>query len=98
MTNEQSCPCGADDDHPLGRCDQCRKRLQLAAAANEIGAASRRAGAPILTELSDAPTIARWLQWCDPNGCHTEALATIEGCEPYTVESAWEALESMIRQ
>lgn len=51
---------------------------------------------PILRADSSCETLARWLQACDPNGAHTDSAAIAEGFEPYTVESAWAAIVSML--
>lgn len=71
-------------------------RAALASVANEVCTLSRRGGAPTLTEDSEAETLATWLQWNDPNGCHTSDLALRERCEPYTVERAWSALANAL--
>lgn len=68
----------------------------LAEKANRVGRASRREAAPVLTADIGAETIAQWLQWCDPNGCHTAAQGLLDGFEPHTVETAWEALAEML--
>jgi len=72
------------------------ERETLAQRANELGRTSARAGAPVLTADSSVETIAAWLQWCDPNGCHTAELALGDGCEPYDAGSVWEALAEML--
>ncbi len=69
---------------------------KIAALANEAGEGSRRGGRPRLTADSDRETVIAWLQWNDPNGCHTDALARAEGFDPYTHERAWEALADML--
>lgn len=53
---------------------------------------------PPLSETSDAETVAAWLQWNDPNGCHTSALALAEGCDPYDRETAWDALAEVLSE
>lgn len=71
-------------------------REDLARRANEAGQRSRIGGAPILTLHSTSEEVARWLQWCDPNGCHTATLACLDGFPPHTLETAWAALEDML--
>lgn len=79
-----------------------KSRAALCEAANLLNRTANRArgGAPALTPESDPETIARWLQWCDPNGCHTRDRAVAEGFDPYTDDdgenSAWEALANML--
>ena len=72
------------------------QRAILARAANQIGALSRRKGAPHLSETSTAEDVAAWLQWCDPNGAHTADSARAEDCDAYTDDRAWEALAEMV--
>lgn len=70
---------------------------ELAELANRAADGSRyRDSAPHLTETSSAEWVARWLQWNDPNGSHTAELAESEGCDPYTTESAWDALAEVL--
>lgn len=71
-------------------------KVDLVRRANEAGRSSRHGGAPTLTVASTAEAIARWLQWCDPNGCHTADLARAEDCDCYDDESAWDALSQML--
>ena len=71
-----------------------RAALALEAAAQADG--SRHGGAPGLTADSTADDIAAWLQWCDPNGCHTRELAEGEGYDFYTLDEAWDALNEML--
>lgn len=73
-------------------------RAALVACANRVAAESRRGGAPFLSLTSSPETIAAWLQWCDPNGCHTAENAIAEGFDPYTEETAWPALADMLRE
>lgn len=68
----------------------------MAAQANKLAAQSRSPGAPRLTADSTREALIAWLQWNDPNGCHTDALAEVEGIDPYTTETAWDALREMI--
>ena len=70
-------------------------RKALAAAATDASRASRYPG-PVLTADSSKAEVEAWLQWCDPNGCHTPRLAEIEGIDPYTETEAWDALASML--
>ena len=71
----------------------------IAKQANRVARLSRNAAsAPLLTETSTGETLAAWLQWCDPNGCHTAELAEIEGFEPYTPDEAWQAIALMIAE
>lgn len=88
--------CGGPVDGAGGaRCSRC-VRAQLARKANTEARASRCKGAPLLTQDSTAEEVAGWLQWNDPNGCHTAALARAEGVDPYDTDTAWEALDQMI--
>lgn len=68
----------------------------LVGATAQVAADCRYGGAPRLTPNSGPEVIASWLQWCDPNGCHTAALATLEDCEPYDTAGAWSALGAML--
>jgi hypothetical protein len=67
----------------------------VADRANGVGRSSRSRGAPTLSSGSSREQVTAWLQWCDPNGCHTDELAGVEGFEPYTLDSAWEQVEKM---
>ncbi len=71
-------------------------RALLCDRANEAARLSRRGGAPILSVASDPETIARWLQWNDPNGSHTAELAAADGCDPYDASRAWAELASQL--
>lgn len=73
-------------------------RKELADCANRLARASRYSGAPHLTADSSRRDVVAWLQWNDPNGSHTDALARREGCEPYGHDDAWKALRSMIAE
>lgn len=74
-------------------------REELSGWANDVGAfAARIPGrgyAPRLRPESAREDVIAWLQWNDPNGVHTDALATAEDIEPYTLDGAWEALAEM---
>jgi hypothetical protein len=70
---------------------------QLAEKANAAARESRRGGAPKLSADSDVETLSAWLQWCDPNGCHTADLAAVEDFDPYTVDAAWDAVDDMVQ-
>lgn len=74
-----------------------RTRADIADAANRGAAQSRYRGAPPLQWNSSRETVTRWLQWNDPNGAHTDALAEAEDIDPYDLDSAWEALEQMVQ-
>lgn len=67
-------------------------RAPLVHIANDVARASRRGGAPVLSADSDPETIARWLQWNDPNGIHTAELAATDDCDAYDDVTAWDAL------
>lgn len=69
---------------------------EIAALANECARLSRYAGAPTLRAESTRETLTEWLQWCDPNGSHTDDLAIAESCDPYTLERAWDAIAEML--
>lgn len=71
-------------------------RERIAELVNIASHGSRRGGRPVLTGASDRETLIAWLQWNDPNGCHTDALAAVEGFEPYTLDRAWEAVADMV--
>lgn len=71
-------------------------RERLAKLANDEARGSRRGSAPVLTAASDRESVIAWLQWNDPNGCHTDALARAEDFDPYTDAAAWEALADML--
>lgn len=96
VSHTGDCPCGGRGFHRPGclLCDETRDTL--ARKANEAASLSRRGGAPVLAADSGPETIARWLQWNDPNGCHTAELAAAEDIEPYDEERAWEALAEML--
>lgn len=73
-------------------------RAEIATAANAVAASSRYgSSAPRLTESSSVETLCQWLQWCDPNGCHTPELAAIENFDPYTLDDAWDALAEVVK-
>lgn len=68
----------------------------LALKANLLARTSRNASsAPPISGESTAEQIASWLQWNDPNGCHTAERAAVEGFDFYTDETAWEALQNV---
>lgn len=69
---------------------------ELAARANAAAESSSVRGAPRLTADSNPETVARWLQWCDPNGSHTRELALAEDFDPYDHDRAWDALADML--
>jgi hypothetical protein len=71
-------------------------REDVALRANVIGKASRRPGAPTLSAESSRETLLAWLQWCDPNGCHVDELATADGFEPMTIDEAWEQVTTLL--
>lgn len=55
-----------------------------------------RSRLPLLHADSSRRMLVEWLQACDPNGCHTDERARREGFEPYTIESAWNAIADMV--
>jgi hypothetical protein len=57
-------------------------RFAIAGMANALVEQSSRLGGPMLNEHSSRETLCRWLQWCDPNGCHTDELAAAEDFAP----------------
>lgn len=71
----------------------------LASVASKANAVSERSRygrhAPPVRAHSSLETLCAWLQWCDPNGCHTAELAEIEDIDPYTLETAWDAIIEM---
>lgn len=74
-------------------------RAQVIEAANNAGRESRSPGAPVLCSTSTRREVTLWLQWCDPNGCHTQELFTLEngGGAPYGSDSdAWDAVMEMV--
>ncbi len=72
-------------------------RIAILTRANALARLSRYAdSAPYLGLDVTRERILAWLQWNDPNGCHTDALARAEGMEPHTLDSAWDALETML--
>ncbi len=73
-------------------------RAEIAAAANHVGRLSRYGGAPPLAEDSARETLVAWLQWCDPNGSHADALALRDGCDVYDLDRAWSAVADMIAE
>lgn len=60
--------------------------------AADADAATVRAWA----ETATRDQIIAWLQRNDPNGSHTDALAWVDECDPYTRERALEQLEEML--
>lgn len=71
-------------------------RHDLAAIANAIADDSTRGGAPVLSAESSREDLCEWLQWCDPNGSHTDrAVAAEQDMDPYDLDGAWEALAAM---
>lgn len=68
----------------------------ILARANRIAEESSAPGAPLLAPDSPRTTVCAWLQWCDPNGSHTDAVARANGHEPYTLDEAWDALAEMV--
>jgi len=74
------------------------EREQLARQANDIAAQSRYgSSAPRLSRDSTLRDVEEWLQWCDGNGSHLREKAEAEDIDPYTLDTAWEALETMLR-
>jgi hypothetical protein len=69
---------------------------EISRRANDLASRSRRIGAPILSPASARGDVIAWLQWNDPNGSHTDELASHDDIEPYTLERAWQALAEMI--
>lgn len=53
-------------------------------------------GGPALSLHASREQLIAWLQWCDPNGIHTDELAASDDVDPYTLESAWEAVRSIV--
>lgn len=73
------------------------QRVDLARRANMEANLARPTGAPVLTSDSTIEQVAAWLQWNDPNGCHTAELAAAEGFDPYaSADDVWEALDQML--
>jgi hypothetical protein len=73
---------------------EVERRRHIAAAANELTVGLP---APRLSERSTRDGIIDWLQWNDPNGSHTDDLAVREGADPYTLDTAWDALDEMVK-
>lgn len=71
-------------------------RDRVAREANAQAASSNARGAPTLSRASSRESVCAWLQWCDPNGSHIDALARREGGDPYSTVDAWEALATMV--
>lgn len=71
-------------------------RADTVKRANAIARESRYGGAPFLTVDSSVHVLCRWLEWCDPNGCHTADATAKEDLEPYDLDSAWEAIEGTL--
>lgn len=71
-------------------------RAEVVRAANEIRRSSRDGGAPVLSEASDLVDLCAWLQWNDPNGSHTAALAQADDIEPHDLASAWGAIAEQV--
>ena len=74
--------------------EAANRETKLAGMATQIS--TRYHGGPHLSDRSTVDEIADWLQWCDPNGCHTRALVAGEDFDFYTLEEAWEALAEML--
>ena len=72
-----------------------RSRAETVTLANQVARESRYGGAPFLTVDSSVHVLCRWLEWCDPNGCHTADACNVEDIEPYDLNDAWEAIERM---
>lgn len=70
-------------------------REQLVKTANEISRESPKRGAPTLTVNSARDVVCDWLQWCDPNGSHTDALADADRCDRHDLDSAWDSVADM---
>ena len=68
-------------------------RAEIAAQANAILEGARRGPYPRLTASSSRSTLITWLQKVDPNGIHTDALARLDDVDPYTLETAWDAVD-----
>lgn len=74
-------------------------RADLAARANELARLSRYAGsAPVLSSQSAREIVCAWLQWNDPNGSHTDDRARADDIDPYTYDTAWEALQTTLEE
>lgn len=72
------------------------RRGRVAGRANAIARQARYGGAPALSADSSREDLCAWLQWCDPNGEHTDEHAAAADCDPYSLEGAWDAVESML--
>jgi len=83
-------------DRMCAACREQQRRDAIADRANEAASLSRRGGAPTLEETSTRETLIAWLQWCDPNGSHTDELAAKEEADPYTLATAWDAIAEML--
>jgi len=70
-------------------------KLEIVAAMNAAGAASRRAGAPTISVDSPRGTLLALLTWNDPNGAYTDEAGAIEGFDPMTADDAWSLLEEV---
>jgi hypothetical protein len=68
-------------------------RALVASRANELGTGCRYGNSPRLSAESSRERLIAWLTWNDGNGCYTDESALAEGCEPLTLETAWELLE-----
>lgn len=73
-------------------------RAAVAELANEAGHACRARPPVVLSASSSRTDVVRWMQWNDPNGCHTDDRARAEDFDPYTEETAWDALAEMIKE
>ena len=72
-------------------------RAEIAAQANASLEGARRGPYPHLSASSSRSTLITWLQKVDPNGIHTDALARLDDVDPYTLETAWDAVADMIK-
>lgn len=72
-------------------------RQGIANAANRLSRTAAQGGrAPILSAQTSRDVLIDWLVWADPNGAHTDAQVAVEDIEPYTLVTAWTAVEQML--
>jgi hypothetical protein len=75
------------------------EREVIAEKANAIAIRSRYGRtAPVLDAEATRDRLVRWLAWNDPNGSHHDDEAEADGCDVYTLATAWEQISSIVAE
>ncbi len=72
-------------------------RNRTARKAQEATRSSRYRGSGVMLQAwSEREDLIRWLVWCDSNGVWTDDDLRAEGCQPMTLQQAWDAVAYML--